>query len=116
LLHDLQLAHTRYRKHIEQHGTQHKYSARTVCPRYLLGLRDSTSPQNQRIYEKKVRIWELERKEKKAKADKAKIQARMEHAWAKLEEEQLQDWAQKLDAMEDPRKTTGVASTLGGAC
>ncbi|KAF9078134.1 hypothetical protein BDP27DRAFT_1413064 [Rhodocollybia butyracea] len=88
------------KKHVEQHGAQNEYSPRNVRPRYLLGLQDSTSPQNQCLYEKKVRIWELERKERKAKAEEEKIQARMEKAWANLDEEQLQDWAQKLDAME----------------
>ncbi|KAF9070513.1 hypothetical protein BDP27DRAFT_1510491 [Rhodocollybia butyracea] len=98
ILDEAQLA--RQKKHVEQHGAQNEYSPRNVRPCYLLGLRDSTSPQNQRLYEKKVRIWELERKERKAKAEEEKIQARMEKAWANLDEEQLQDWAQKLDAME----------------
>ncbi|KAF9077147.1 hypothetical protein BDP27DRAFT_1509089 [Rhodocollybia butyracea] len=101
ILDQAQLARqNRNRKHVEQHGTQNEYSARNVQPHYLLGLRDSTSPQNQHLYEKKLRIWELERRERKAKAEEEKIQARMEKVWANLDKEQLQDWAQKLNAME----------------
>lgn len=62
---------------------------RDVRPRYLLEVRDPGTAQSEHIYEKKVAIWKLEKKEARAKKADDMLQKEMELAWAAHEEEQF---------------------------
>ena len=91
------------RKYTKEHGTEDGYPSRDVRPRYLLGLRDSGSSQSLRVYEKQVRMWQLEKEEKKEKVFEDQLQQRMEKAKAALEEEIFQEHVRRCETLEGRR-------------
>lgn len=79
-------------EYAEKHQAKESYHTRNVRPRYLLGIRDSSSAQSEALYQRMVCIWELEKREVKVKKDEEMAQRDMEQAWAALEEEQFRKW------------------------
>ncbi|KAE9386317.1 hypothetical protein BT96DRAFT_1006197 [Gymnopus androsaceus JB14] len=91
-------AEEHYAKFIEKHGTGGDYATHDVQPRYLLGVRDPSTPLSERIYQQKLRIWKPEKKEKQSEKADEMVQRRMEQAWDALEEEQLLAFARDVEA------------------
>lgn len=87
-------------KHLEKHGPLETYPTREVRPRYLLGIRDSTTPQSEHIYAKQLRIWELEKKGKKTQKEEEKIKRKIDRAWEELEDEIFLQWQKKMEETE----------------
>lgn len=85
-------------KYVEKHGNEEDYPGRDVRPRYLLGVRDPSTPLSERIYQQRLRIWMLEKKEKHLKKADEMLQQRMDQAWDALEEEQLLAFARDIKA------------------
>jgi hypothetical protein len=90
-----------YRRYIEEHGQiefNKNYPARDVRPRELLAIRDTKTRASEKLYAKKLRSWQSNKKEQKAKDGERELDAKIAVAWESLDEGRLLELALQYEA------------------